>query len=801
MIEIYPSKFSPEPAERFAITAPVILRQWLVSQVPSYRDQEAPPISIEVNGEQVVASDWAATEICAEDLVRIVVEPKGGGGGFLAKIFRPGPLAKLFGLGNPFAPKVPTTAKAGPGRGKDLPLVAAKGNQVSLNAVIPEIAGRARRYPDYLLPQHRYFGEPREQWVEMLLCIGKGRYQLPTSRILIGETPIISLGADAEFAIYGPGADLSVEPAATWWHNAPEVGATSTGTAGLELSATHTVEPAPTASVFVLDGDTITIPAGAGQFPEGWAAGMIVRIVAPYTYTVTDGGAYQDIIEGPLAQLGAFDGMNIEIAGANAGLYRVATYTVGPPEHLLLNYPNGAPATALQLGTVPMCIGFAGLRYQVTVEIQYRDMATAGAWTSVVKEYNQKSLDQVGFTERQALPAAIRPEVRMRRVGAKSTSTQVQDVVQWYGLRSRLQGPTQYPGVTVLALRLRGGNRLASQSESLVSVEPTRILPLLNGTEQPTRDIAPWVLYVAKTIGYTEADIDMTELARLDAIWRARGDTFDLVIDDATTIKGALSDALRAGFAEFTLDRGRIRPVRDEPRTVFEQMYTPQNMTKGLVRRFTARRPDDYDGVDVEYMDARTWQRETVQCRLPGDLGRKVLKINLDGVTDRTRAWRIGMRERMAQIYRRWTYSFETELDARNSRYWSYCAVADDVPGYGQSALVLSYAGGVIESSEPLDWSAGGKHVLAVRRPDGTLSGPYIASRIDDHRLSLSGALDFAPDTTWSIEPPHLMFGPAQRWTFPVLVTAIRPNDYATSVEAVNYDPRIYTYDDLAPAA
>jgi len=155
----------------------------------------------------------------------------------------------------------------------------------------------------------------------------------------------------------------------------------------------------------------------------------------------------------------------------------------------------------------------------------------------------------------------------------------------------------------------------------------------------------------------------------------------------------------------------------------------------------------------------------------------------------------------MAQIYWRWTYSFETELDARNSRYWSYCAVADDVPGYGQSALMLSYSGGVVESSEPLDWSAGGKHIVAVRRPDGTLSGPYVATRVDDHHLTLSGALDFAPDTSWQIEPPHILFGPVARWTFPVLLTSIRPNDYTTGVEAVNYDPRVYTYDDQAPSA
>src|SRR5690606_16791518 len=130
----------------------------------------------------------------------------------------------------------------------------------------------------------------------------------------------------------------------------------------------------------------------------------------------------------------------------------------------------------------------------------------------------------------------------------------------------------------------------------------------------------------------------------------------------------------------------------------FEQPYTPQNMTGPLVRQFSARKPDDFDGVDVEYTDGITWQKETVQCRLPGDLGLRVEKIKVEGVTDKTRAWRIGMRQRMIQKYRRWGYRFSTEMDALNSRYLSYVPLQDDVPGYGQSALMLSYYGGIIES-------------------------------------------------------------------------------------------------------
>lgn len=891
-IEIYASKFAVEPAERHETSDRMTLAAWLLANVPSFEARDKAPISVTINGQVVEPESWEVAEFSPSDSVSICVEPKGS---TLESIFRPGPLAKLFGLGNPFAqPKAPTAPK-NPGKGQDLDLARVKGNQVSLNAVIPELAGRFKRYPDYLLAAHRYFGAPREHWIEMLLCIGKGKYDLPASRIKVGDTPIISLGADAQFAVYQPGANLSAEPAANWWHSASEVGATSTGTAGLELNATYEVEPSPGATAYGFTGFDIGIPAGAGQFPDGWAAGMIVRVEVAYPYTVIEGGGGRDIIRGDLSQLVPFPGMKIEIVGDNAGFYQVETFTpgAGVPDEMTLSYVGGGAVMGLKTGSVNMGIGYDGLRYRitaagpysisvdrltdtgatdeswpgflpmtsasavlyldgstqegawagpfsacpdgeetsrlewdvmfpqglsrisqgdgglreisVTVEMQYRDRETAGVWTSITKTYTGKTLDTIGYTESVNLPAAMRPEVRMRRIGAKSTKTNYQDVVRWYGLKALLPIKKSYEGVTVLAVRVRGGDRLASQSENLISVEATRVLPVRNGgawdVETPTRDIVPWVIHVAHSIGYTDDDLDMAELDRLHEIWAARGDYYDAAIESPGTVKQSLLEALQAGFADFTIDRGLIRPVRDEPRTVMEHPYTPQNMTKPLTRQFSALKPDDFDGVDVEYTDGQTWQKETVECRLPGDIGSRVEKMKLDGVTGRTQAWRIGMRRRMEQKYRRWSYSFGTELDALNSRYLSYVPLQDDVPGYGQSALMLSYDSGIIESSEPFDWSAGGAHVVGIRRPDGTLSGPYAATRIDDYRLSITG-LDFEPDTSWSIEPPHLLFGPVNRWSYPALITSISPSGTdGASVEAVNYAPEVYAYDDATPPA
>ena len=453
-------------------------------------------------------------------------------------------------------------------------------------------------------------------------------------------------------------------------------------------------------------------------------------------------------------------------------------------------------------------VAASGVINPVTVqtEIQYREIGTT-EWLSVIKTMTAATLDQLGYTESFGLGDPYRPEVRMRRVGAKSTLTDTQDTVQWYGLKSRLTAPSSYAGVTTMTVKLRGGDRISAQSDQLISVQATRKLPtLVDGAwtdNAETRSIVPWVSYIAKSMGYTDDDLSLVDFETLGAVWDARGDYFDMSVESEGTVKGEMLNALRAGFAELTLDRGVIKPIRDQIRTVYEHMYTPQNMAEQLTRSFQTIRPDEFDEVDVEYIDGTTWAKETVECRLDGDNGAKSEKITLEGVTDRTRAWRIGMRQRRMQKYRRKTYKFATELDALNSSYMSFCALGDDVPGYSQSSILMGYtalSGAIqLQSSEPFVWADGVDHVIGIRKPDGTLSGPYSATRVSDYVISIP-ELDFTPDTTWAVEPPHLIFGTVTRWSYPVLISSISHNGQnKVEVEAVNYDARIYDDDDNTP--
>ena len=1027
MIELYPSKLEGQPLERYKTDRVMTLEGWLVANVKGYQARQSPPISIEVNDLFIDPASWSKVEFGPADTVRIFPEPKGLVFAAWAVV------AAIVAVGVIMLTQKPlmTPNSANTGSGKGLGLAKTTANQVKLGDVIRECAGKNEIFPDYLTPTRLYFGDdPKVQWVEMLLCIGVGEFEIQPGQVRIGGTPIASLGNTARYAIYGPGESLAAEDARLWWHKSEEVGSTSTGSAGLTLTTTTSIEQQLATSTVQFNEFVISVPDSAGWFPIGWTAGLIARIevLYPYVFTAPADGSATVISGDYVPMLGAFIGMRIEITGANAGEYVVATYapyvpgvpavagsasrvkgrlapdrydfdvtpltftvslgastftveldaavtdlaglvsavnaeltgsglvarnsggclqvgeanspfsgtvlslggsastvfgasplfvtgvkTVAAADAVLakitLAYDGGAPAVGLQTGTLWSCIGYRDLRYRIAsvsddatedddgtpvdeghgpstitvirlddtgaedaswlgfdgietntanivldgstregdwigpfpacppgevvrrtefdfffpqglvrytekngnirshwakVEVQYRDIATAGAWTSRIFTYEAMSSDQQGYTDWITTPEYMRPEYRFRRIGEESPENFKFNRVQLYGLRGRIdKAPTRYEGCTVMALYVRGGDRLSAQSQSQVSVIATRKLPVLvgDGWSEPTatRDIVPWVNYIMKSVGGTDDDMDIEEFAHYNSIWQDRGDYFDYAVEDTSTVKECINDALLAGFSEFTLERGCVTPVRDEPRTVFEQMYTPQNMTQELQRNFTLPAPDDYDGVDIKYIDEITHATELVRCRLPGDLGRTVQSVTLKGVTNRDRAWRIGMRMRRAQVYRTKSYSWSTELDALNSGYLSYCAVADDIPGYGQSAILADYTAGegpvILESTERFEWIEGASHVVALRRPDGSLSGPWAASMIDEFRLAIP-ALDFVPDLSWEIELPHLLFGETTRWCYPVLVTSIEPGDHSADVEAVNYDPRIYADDD-----
>jgi len=375
MIEVYPSRLSDEGKEVYATTGRTSVIEWLLANgISQNADFDSLPMSVYVNGDRLLPSEWALTFFTPEDRVEIYREPKGTDPFSITFALVFGAKAVISAL----MPKLPTT-NSNRSQGNELDEASSKGNKVKLNSLKAECAGLVpERFGDYALPARRYFtSDPREQRVEMLLFIGKGRYQKLPTRVKTGQTPLLSLGNDARFAFYEPGADLSAEPAHLNWYPAPEVGASSSGAAGLELTTTFPLTFSATATAFRFSGKNVIIPSGSGSFPADWVNGLVLRIGAPYPYTVVDGGGAggRDVIQGDITSLGLVAGDVIEIAGDNAGFYVVHS---ADATNLQLNYAGGAPATGLVIGNTTSTISFSGLKFKMEAAIAISGETVAG---------------------------------------------------------------------------------------------------------------------------------------------------------------------------------------------------------------------------------------------------------------------------------------------------------------------------------------------------------------------------------------------------------------------------------------
>lgn len=901
-IRVFLSGTCEQPCETYEWTG--TLAGFFASKGLVYTLAEQPKSHATVNGQPLPMLEWADRHLAAGDDVEMRLIQHGGVFSGLGKL-----LGSIFNFAFGWLmPKSGSQNYGSPEQGQRLETTSAKANQAKLGDVVPELAGRFRRYPDYLTPPRRHFVNWREQWLEFHACIGPGQYQINDADVKVGDTPFSALGADGSYAIYGPGADLSGTSTHEHWHTVPAVGGTSSGTAGLEMSTELANRENTQPASYSFDGSYIW-RSSESEFPPGWGAGTLVNIRFPQQFEVTRESPpfpqhQRNRFTGAFKHLMPFiglDGLTLEFDGQqydvligamdldeNGDGWIELTFPREDPEEptswvnfvplgqqtiifqrspvprysiqqysadnivvwrLLSNGQNdpdwkgfpqvttGEATITFNGGTVygewssefvatpgketttaieidfffPNGLGYIRDNGDVTtqglgIEIQYRN-ADGGPRTTISKWYENWTLDQIGVTESISVPQ-MRPAVRVRRVGASGTSTQVKDTIQWYGLKSRLRTRTSYPRWTTMAAKLRVGGRLGAQSENQINVVATRVLPVLqsDGTwsaPQPTRDISAFARYITGSIGYSDLNLDADELRRLDAVWKARGETLDHVYD-LTTAQDALKLAFRAGFSELTVSHGLIRPVRDDVRTQFEQSYSPLNMTKPFRESANPRKPMDPDGVEVEYIDAETWTSMTVKCLLPGDQGFKLEKLKLDGVMDRVRAWRIGMRKRREQAYRNREYSFGTEMDAFNSEYLSYVPLFDDEPGNAQMGLLTDIqpasGGALLRISEPLRWVAGAPHSVGYRAPEGKFVGPFVASPGPDDFSIIANIPQPWPEVSLKQELPHIYFGLTADWIKPALITNIQARGTdATDVTAANYDVRVYADDNNNP--
>ncbi|EPL0394402.1 host specificity factor TipJ family phage tail protein [Enterobacter ludwigii] len=435
----------------------------------------------------------------------------------------------------------------------------------------------------------------------------------------------------------------------------------------------------------------------------------------------------------------------------------------------------------------------------VGILIQYR-IAGATDWTTLELSYTRSVEDQIGFT-RVINVTPGQYEVRMRRKEAPSGGS-TRDQVYWQAMRARLpKRPTSYRDITTVAISVRTGNRLGAQSDRRINVTATR-----QYEEGEPRSISAALYHVLKSLGYQDNEIDRSAIDTLETTyWTPRGETFDFATTDTVSALDMLKTITGAGMGYFLLSDGMASAGREGVKP-WTGMITPQETTAELTTSFKAPNEDDYDGVDVTYINELTWAEETVQCRLsdkPTPV--KVENFQLDGVLNQDRAYRIGMRRLLGYQLQRLSHDTSTEMDALCYEFMDRVIFTDDIPGNQTlSCLIegMTYNSSTItlHLSEAPDWTFPNPRVV-IRDQEGRASALLTPTKVDDFTLTVPYSSALSPET-WimddpAVEPPRLMFCSSTRVGYDALIGEISPgSDGTNDVTAIQYNPAKYQYDD-----
>ena len=436
-------------------------------------------------------------------------------------------------------------------------------------------------------------------------------------------------------------------------------------------------------------------------------------------------------------------------------------------------------------------------------EIQYRVYGTGSGWISKQGEYALKNINGLGYTERFSLDSPGLVEVRCRRRNEQG-SNNARDNMYWQALRGRLPArPVSYSGVTTWAITVETGGKLAAQSDRRVSVVATR-----EYDGGGNRTISGAFLHVAGSLGFNANQIDTSAINALEtAWWTPRGEYFDYeASSDSASAKDIFDKITEAGMSYFLLSYGLLSAGREGIKS-WTGIITPQDTVEEMQTSFRAPSDDDYDGVDVTYINPVTWAEEIVQCRTTDNpVPRKVESYSLGIVMTADRAYRIGMRRLMKYLHQRRTYECTTELLGWCYQFGDHIILSDDIPtGKTISCLIegVTFDDEVITLTvtELLDWSYANPRCwiqFQGGRPSTRLLTP---TRVDDFTLTIPYNDDLHPED-WTmddpdVELPRLLFCDSEKGARHGIVQEIVPSDDCTcQVTAPEYKEIFYSYDD-----
>lgn len=450
--------------------------------------------------------------------------------------------------------------------------------------------------------------------------------------------------------------------------------------------------------------------------------------------------------------------------------------------------------------------------FEVEVEIQEidDDGTAVGAWTALdIVDEGDLTTNPRRYTYGYDTPAPGRWQLRMRRNDTMGLGSNVNNEVQWVGLRGHLVGSRKFAGMTTMGVKMRATGDLQGANSRKVNVVATRMLPtyddisgqmttVLSATRNPCDAFA----YIARSSNGGRIPDDRIDLAGLYA-WRdffdEEGWSFDFVFDQSLTVSEALGRVARAVVAERVVQGGKLRLVRDVEAAAPVMMFGPRNIRRGSVETLYAMVDETTaDSLVLTYIDPVTWKPKDVTIAFDDSEQTRPSRLTAHGITDRTQARTVGWWFARQNRYRRTTRKFATEMEGGAVLYGDAVSFSMDFPNCGQTMEVLAWDEDTLTMtlSDPPVFTDGATHYVAVRDSKGQLAGPFEATAVADapYQLVVADSEDLPEILTGGDrERTFIQFGAGEAYARQTKVKQVTPrSEEEFEVVVFDDDPRMY---------
>lgn len=439
----------------------------------------------------------------------------------------------------------------------------------------------------------------------------------------------------------------------------------------------------------------------------------------------------------------------------------------------------------------------------VTVQVRYRRVGDAGAWTNRPNIVFTRHRDTVRLGDRWAVDGGQWDVGVMKATADYAGAEQVADTIQWITLRSFKHGhPITFPKpLAVVAVRMRATNQLNGLVNTFNCVAESYV-NAFNGTAwvagQLSRNNADLYRHVlqgpANARPRTDAQVDFDSI---EDWWQDCVDndySYNAVQANRRTVREVLADIAAAGRATVALRSGKWGVSFPRRSDTTSWHFTPRNSTSFRTEHVYRQIPH---GLRIRFIDQdHGWRERERIVYADGynkDNATLFEQIELPGVTRSQNVWRHGRFQLAQAILRPESHTMGSDVESLRLERGDRVAVSNDLllvgTGYGRVKAVDAGAQTVeLDSVVIMETTAAG---YAVRF---TLSDGTLLDRVVFNTANETSTLQLDPDLSTDMpEVGNLFsFGETEHVTRDYRVLEVRPGgDLSAQFTLVDDAPEI----------